>query len=99
VLKSPKGDLHKLKPKKLSHAVMKTLIKKLFLPFIMSGIPIRQQEFYIPFSLLSPMIAALAMSFSSVPSMRMLPYDREELIINTVMEKEKQQTSYKYRFS
>jgi Cu2+-exporting ATPase len=51
----------------MSHAVMKNINQNLFFAFFYNvlGIPIAA-GFYILFSLLSPMIAALAMSFSSV---------------------------------
>jgi Cu2+-exporting ATPase len=60
-----KGDLQGIvKAKELSHAVMKN-INHFFFFFIMYSESIAA-GFYILFSLLSPMIAALAMSFSSV---------------------------------
>lgn len=65
-----KGDLLGIvKAKKLSHAVMKNIKQNLFFAFFYNvlGIPIAAGVLY-PFLgiLLSPMIAALAMSFSSV---------------------------------
>ena len=65
-----KGDLQGIvKAKKLSHAVMKNINQNLFFAFFYNalGIPIAAGVLYPFFGiLLSPMIAALAMSFSSV---------------------------------
>lgn len=65
-----KGDLQGIvKAKKLSHAVMSNIKQNLFFAFFynMLGIPIAAGVLYPFFGiLLSPMIAALAMSFSSV---------------------------------
>ena len=65
-----KGDLQGIvKAKKLSHAVMKNIHQNLFFAFFYNalGIPIAAGVLYPFFGiLLSPMIAALAMSFSSV---------------------------------
>jgi Cu2+-exporting ATPase len=65
-----KGDLHGIvKAKKLSHAVMRNIKQNLFFALIYNtlGIPIAAGLLYPFFGiLLSPMIAALAMSFSSV---------------------------------
>lgn len=65
-----KGDLKGIvKAKHLSHAVMKNIKQNLFLAFIYNilGIPIAAGVLFPVFGiLLSPMIAALAMSFSSV---------------------------------
>lgn len=65
-----KGDLQGIvKAKHLSHAVMKNIKQNLFLAFIYNilGIPIAAGVLFPVFGiLLSPMIAALAMSFSSV---------------------------------
>jgi Cu+-exporting ATPase len=65
-----KGDLQGIvKAKKLSHAVMKNIKQNLFFAFFYNvlGIPIAAGVLYPFFGvLLSPMIAALAMSFSSV---------------------------------
>jgi Cu2+-exporting ATPase len=65
-----KGDLHGIvKAKNLSHAVMKNINQNLFFAFFYNvlGIPIAAGVLYPFFGiLLSPMIAALAMSFSSV---------------------------------
>lgn len=65
-----KGDLQGMvKAKKLSHAVMKNIRQNLFFAFFYNvlGIPIAAGVLYPFFGvLLSPMIAALAMSFSSV---------------------------------
>jgi Cu2+-exporting ATPase len=63
-----KGDLQGIvKAKELSHAVMKILIKIYFLlSFIMYSESRCGRVLYPFWSLLSPMIAALAMSFSSV---------------------------------
>jgi Cu+-exporting ATPase len=65
-----KGDLQGIvKAKKLSHAVMKNIRQNLFFAFFYNalGIPIAAGVLYPFFGiLLSPMIAALAMSFSSV---------------------------------
>ncbi len=65
-----KGDLHGIvKAKNLSHAVMKNIKQNLFFAFIYNvlGVPIAAGLLYPYFGiLLSPMIAALAMSFSSV---------------------------------
>ena len=65
-----KGDLHGiLKAKNLSHAVMKNIKQNLFFALIYNtlGIPIAAGVLFPVFGiLLSPMIAALAMSFSSV---------------------------------
>ena len=65
-----KGDvLGIVKAKKLSHAVMKNIKQNLFFAFIYNvlGVPIAAGVLYPFFGLLlSPMIAALAMSFSSV---------------------------------
>lgn len=65
-----KGDLQAIvKAIKLSHAVMRNIKQNLFfaLGYNAAGIPIAAGALYIPMDiLLSPMIAALAMSFSSV---------------------------------
>ena len=65
-----KGDLIGIvKAKNLSHAVMKNIKQNLFFTFVYNtlGIPIAAGILYPFFGiLLSPMIAALAMSFSSV---------------------------------
>lgn len=65
-----KGDLQGIvKAKTLSHAVMKNIRQNLFFAFFYNvlGIPIAAGVLYPYFGiLLSPMIAALAMSFSSV---------------------------------
>lgn len=65
-----KGDLHGIvKAKKLSKAVMKNIHQNLWFAFIYNvlGIPIAAGILYPFFGiLLSPMIAAVAMSFSSV---------------------------------
>lgn len=65
-----KGDLKGIvKAKNLSHAVMKNIKQNLFFAFIYNvlGIPIAAGVLFPVFGLLlSPMIAALAMSFSSV---------------------------------
>ncbi len=65
-----KGDLQGIvKAKQLSHAVMKNIKQNLFFAFFYNalGIPIAAGVLYPVFGLLlSPMIAALAMSFSSV---------------------------------
>jgi Cu2+-exporting ATPase len=65
-----KGDLQGIvKAKKLSHAVMQNIKQNLFFAFFYNalGIPIAAGVLYPFFGiLLSPMIAALAMSFSSV---------------------------------
>ncbi|MDX6182345.1 heavy metal translocating P-type ATPase [Flavobacterium sp. Fl-77] len=65
-----KGDLNGiLKAKKLSHAVMKNIKQNLFFAFIYNvlGVPIAAGMLYPVFGiLLSPMLAALAMSLSSV---------------------------------
>lgn len=65
-----KGDLMGIvKAKNLSHAVMKNIKENLFFAFIYNsiGIPIAAGVLFPYFGiLLSPMIAALAMSFSSV---------------------------------
>jgi Cu2+-exporting ATPase len=65
-----KGDLQGIvKAKNLSHAVMKNIKQNLFFAFFYNilGIPIAAGVLYPEFEiLLSPMIAALAMSFSSV---------------------------------
>ncbi len=65
-----KGDLQGIvKAKNLSHAVMKNIKQNLFFAFFYNvlGIPIAAGVLYPVFGiLLSPMIAALAMSFSSV---------------------------------
>ncbi|MNF40750.1 Silver exporting P-type ATPase [compost metagenome] len=65
-----KGDLQGIvKAKNLSHAVMKNIKQNLFFAFFYNvlGIPIAAGLLYPFFGiLLSPMIAALAMSFSSV---------------------------------
>ncbi len=65
-----KGDLQGIvKAKALSHAVMKNIHQNLFFAFFYNvlGIPIAAGVLYPFFGiLLSPMIAALAMSFSSV---------------------------------
>jgi Cu+-exporting ATPase len=58
-----------VKAKRLSHAVMKNIKQNLFFAFFYNalGIPIAGGVLYPFFGiLLSPMIAALAMSFSSV---------------------------------
>ena len=65
-----KGDLQGIvKAKNLSHAVMRNIKQNLFFAFFynMLGVPIAAGVLYPFFGiLLSPMIAALAMSFSSV---------------------------------
>lgn len=65
-----KGDLLGIvKAHKLSHAVMKNIRQNLFFAFVYNvlGIPVAAGLLYPAFGLLlSPMIAALAMSFSSV---------------------------------
>jgi P-type Cu+ transporter len=65
-----KGDLKGIvKAKNLSHAVMRNIKQNLFFAFIYNvlGVPIAAGVLYPFFGiLLSPMIAALAMSFSSV---------------------------------
>ncbi|HKX87310.1 MAG TPA: heavy metal translocating P-type ATPase [Flavobacterium sp.] len=65
-----KGDLQGIvKAKNLSHAVMKNIKQNLFFAFFYNalGVPIAAGVLYPYFGiLLSPMIAALAMSFSSV---------------------------------
>lgn len=65
-----KGDLQGIvKAKKLSHAVMKNIKQNLFFAFVYNilGVPIAAGILYPFFGiLLSPMIAAAAMSFSSV---------------------------------
>lgn len=65
-----KGDLHGIvKAKHLSHAVMKNIRQNLFFALIYNtlGVPIAAGVLFPFFGiLLSPMIAALAMSFSSV---------------------------------
>ncbi|MFD2552246.1 heavy metal translocating P-type ATPase [Bizionia sediminis] len=65
-----KGDLHGIvKAKNLSHAVMKNIKQNLFFALVYNtfGVPIAAGVLFPFFGvLLSPMIAALAMSFSSV---------------------------------
>ncbi len=65
-----KGDLEGIvKAKNLSHAVMNNIKQNLFFAFVYNaiGVPIAAGVLYPTFGiLLSPMIAALAMSFSSV---------------------------------
>ena len=65
-----KGDLQGIvKAKNLSHAVMKNIKQNLFFAFVYNtlGVPIAAGVLFPFFGiLLSPMIAALAMSFSSV---------------------------------
>ncbi|MEO6174986.1 MAG: heavy metal translocating P-type ATPase [Flavobacterium circumlabens] len=65
-----KGDLQGIvKAKNLSHAVMRNIKQNLFFAFIYNvlGVPVAAGVLYPFFGiLLSPMIAALAMSFSSV---------------------------------
>ena len=65
-----KGDLHGIvKARNLSHKVMHNIKQNLFFAFIYNtlGVPIAAGVLYPVFGLLlSPMIAALAMSFSSV---------------------------------
>jgi Cu2+-exporting ATPase len=65
-----KGDLQGIvKAKNLSHAVMRNIKQNLFFAFFYNvlGVPIAAGVLYPSFGiLLSPMIAALAMSFSSV---------------------------------
>ncbi|MBD3639172.1 MAG: copper-translocating P-type ATPase [Crocinitomicaceae bacterium] len=65
-----KGDLKGIvKARKLSHKVMRNIKQNLFfaLAYNVLGVPIAAGALFIPFDLLlSPMIAALAMSFSSV---------------------------------
>jgi len=65
-----KGDLQGIvKAKKLSHSVVRNIKQNLFFAFIYNvfGVPIAAGVLYPIFGLLlSPMIAALAMSFSSV---------------------------------
>jgi Cu+-exporting ATPase len=65
-----KGDLQGIvKAKKLSHGVVKNIKQNLFFAFVYNvlGVPVAAGVLYPIFGLLlSPMIAALAMSFSSV---------------------------------
>jgi Cu2+-exporting ATPase len=65
-----KGDLMGIvKARNLSHAVMKNIRQNLFFAFIYNilGVPVAAGILYPSFGiLLSPMIAAVAMSFSSV---------------------------------
>ena len=65
-----KGDLQGIvKAKKLSHAVMRNIRQNLFFAFAYNvlGVPIAAGVLFPAFGLLlSPMIAAAAMSFSSV---------------------------------
>jgi Cu+-exporting ATPase len=65
-----KGDLHGIvKAKKLSKEVMKNIRQNLLFAFIYNllGVPVAAGILYPAFGvLLSPMIAAVAMSFSSV---------------------------------
>jgi Cu2+-exporting ATPase len=65
-----KGDLRGIvKAKKLSHGVVKNIKQNLFFAFVYNvvGVPIAAGVLYPVFGLLlSPMIAALAMSFSSI---------------------------------
>jgi len=65
-----KGDLNGIvKAKKLSHAIMKNIKQNLFFAFVYNvlGVPIAAGVLFPVFGiLLSPMIAAAAMSFSSV---------------------------------
>ena len=65
-----KGDLQGIvKAKKLSHGVVKNIKQNLFFAFVYNvlGVPLAAGALYPIFGvLLSPMIAALAMSFSSV---------------------------------
>ncbi len=65
-----KGDLQGIvKSKKLSHGVVKNIKQNLFFAFVYNvlGVPVAAGVLYPVFGLvLSPMIAALAMSFSSV---------------------------------
>ena len=65
-----KGDLQGIvKAKKLSHAVMRNIRQNLFFAFVYNvlGVPIAAGVLFPAFGLLlSPMIAAAAMSFSSV---------------------------------
>lgn len=65
-----KGDLHGIvKARNLSHAVMKNIKQNLFFALVYNslGVPVAAGVLYPFFGvLLSPMIAALAMSFSSV---------------------------------
>ena len=65
-----KGDLHGIvKARKLSHGVMKNIKQNLFFALVYNtlGVPIAAGVLFPYFGiLLSPMIAALAMSFSSV---------------------------------
>lgn len=65
-----KGNLEGIvKAKKLSHKVMKNIKQNLFFAFVYNilGVPIAAGVLFPFFGiLLSPMIAALAMSFSSV---------------------------------
>ncbi|MEX1001092.1 MAG: heavy metal translocating P-type ATPase [Crocinitomicaceae bacterium] len=65
-----KGDLKGIvKAKKLSHKVMRNIKQNLFFALVYNslGVPIAAGALFIPFDLLlSPMIAAAAMSFSSV---------------------------------
>jgi Cu2+-exporting ATPase len=65
-----RGDLYGIvKAKKLSYAVMKNIKQNLFFAFIYNvlGVPIAAGVLFPVFGvLLSPMIAATAMSFSSV---------------------------------
>ena len=65
-----KGDLRGIvKAKKLSHSVVKNIKQNLFFAFVYNviGVPIAAGVLYPVFGLLlSPMIAALSMSFSSV---------------------------------
>ncbi len=70
VLTLVKGDLQGIvKAKKLSHKVVKNIKENLFFAFVYNviGVPVAAGVLYPVFGLLlSPMIAALAMSFSSV---------------------------------
>jgi Cu2+-exporting ATPase len=65
-----KGDLHGIvRSKDLSHSVMRNIRQNLFFAFVYNilGVPIAAGLLYPVFgTLLSPMIAAAAMSFSSV---------------------------------
>jgi len=65
-----KGDLHGiLRARRLSHATMRNIRQNLFFAFVYNalGVPVAAGVLYPLFGLLlSPMIAAAAMSFSSV---------------------------------
>jgi len=85
-----KGDLNGiLKAKKLSYEVMKNIKENLFFAFVynMLGVPVAAGILFPVFGiLLSPMIAATAMSFSSVSvivnSLRLKNISLDKLILN-----------------